>query len=313
LISGIEVPYSGAWFSCASAMLPKQEDHRAAILGTSLPGFTVQNMVPSGHRMSTRNKKRKKLTWDEIEIVLDKIRQKYYDYIIEYMKPLSAGYGFEERYLQALKKRVDMETFLMAEISVIQELTEREEKKRRREMEDADDKKGRIASGKKEDFADRMLKEFAKRLEKYPSLQFHEEASSEMQALCGVMDQFEREHLFDAEKYIRKYNPPVYLRQLQQQIVEISNYTPYGTNKVPKNFSRYTTYLEKRPKIFEEIEMEEKRVLYHAAGLLHYMNGQLDLVQKNDELEQEERKVVEKIANFIHNVLSDFRLKDLNT
>ena len=60
-----------------------------------------------------------KLTPDEITKVVAKIRQRYDEYIFKYFRPKTVKFAFEERYAEVLQKRMDISTFLMAEIGAV--------------------------------------------------------------------------------------------------------------------------------------------------------------------------------------------------
>ena len=63
-----------------------------------------------------------KLSPEEITRVVAKIRKRYEDYIYKFFKPKTVLFAFEERYLEALQRKTDVSTFLMAEISAVEEL-----------------------------------------------------------------------------------------------------------------------------------------------------------------------------------------------
>ena len=52
--------------------------------------------------------KRKKLSHIEIEAAINGIRKKYNDLIVEYMRPKVIRDSFEDRYISALRARVEM-------------------------------------------------------------------------------------------------------------------------------------------------------------------------------------------------------------
>ena len=64
----------------------------------------------------------RKLTPGEIRSTVAKIRAKYKDYTYKYFKPASVAEAFEERYVQALRNGLDISSFLLAEISAVEEL-----------------------------------------------------------------------------------------------------------------------------------------------------------------------------------------------
>ena len=64
--------------------------------------------------------KRKRLSDSEIRSTVDKIRKRYGDYMVQFEKERSALDAFEERYIQAMRARLELALFLHAEMTVIE-------------------------------------------------------------------------------------------------------------------------------------------------------------------------------------------------
>ena len=73
--------------------------------------------------------KKKKLSHIEVEAAVNGIRKKYNDLIVEYMKPKVIKNSFEDRYIGALRARVDMGNFIYTEIMVVGNLIKKEKEK----------------------------------------------------------------------------------------------------------------------------------------------------------------------------------------
>ncbi|RPJ05427.1 MAG: hypothetical protein EHM28_12150, partial [Spirochaetaceae bacterium] len=95
--------------------------------------------------MSTR-----KLSPEEISRTVAKIREKYGEYHYKYFKSTTHKSNFEDRYVQALKRGVDISSFLLAEISAIEELITREEEK-------VLSRRINVKSGPEKSFADQII------------------------------------------------------------------------------------------------------------------------------------------------------------
>ena len=102
----------------------------------------------------------------EISASVEKIRKRYDEYISKYFRPRSLRDAFEKRYLAALKAKVDVSSFLLAEISAVEELIEREEQKIQRGP-------ARPPKEKEPSFADRVLEENQARINSYRDFVFH--------------------------------------------------------------------------------------------------------------------------------------------
>ncbi len=99
-------------------MLPTTRGPMSAFLD-EIHAFRYERCVPQ-----------KKLTPTEISEVIAKIRKKYDEYVSAYYKPKSLKEAFERRYIGALRSGVDVSTFLLAEISAIEELIKKALKER---------------------------------------------------------------------------------------------------------------------------------------------------------------------------------------
>ena len=121
----------------------------------------------------------RKLTPGEITASVEKIRRKYDEYVEKYFKPSSVRRAFEASYLEALRARVDVSSFLLAEISAIQELIAREEERIRL---------GPVRAAEKEpSFADKVLEENRARIGGYREVAFHPDAGEEVRRLVGAL------------------------------------------------------------------------------------------------------------------------------
>jgi hypothetical protein len=129
-----------------------------------------------------------KLSPEEITKVVAKIRQRYDEYIFKYFKPQTVKFAFEERYAEVLQKRMDISTFLMAEIEAVQELIKREEAK--------------VAAGPQAeqgresltDRVERIYQENLEKIRKYPEIDIHPTANEEIKRLVGALNTLDSEH-----------------------------------------------------------------------------------------------------------------------
>ena len=121
----------------------------------------------------------------EIQLALDKIIEKYDEYINRYLKSPKLKGAFEERYFDAIKNGMTMASFLAAEVTVVEELLRNEEERRQAKAAPVE------AGEKKENFADRIARELKARIEKYPDVRVHKDADFEIRRLLGALNQFD--------------------------------------------------------------------------------------------------------------------------
>ena len=255
--------------------------------------------------------KKGKLSPEEIEQAVRAIRDRYNDYIIRYTKPPSVKKGFEDRYFQARKMNIDLTNFLYAEMSVIRELAEREERKKETAQVRSDIKEKQEKKKKEKDFADKIIEEHRKRIEKYPELELPLAASFEIKKLFGMFRQFDREHWpYLSALFRNAHNTVSYETRdlLENSETELALVRGDG---LPPVLHRYRLLLTARPKDWSQLEVEEKNLVLGAAFFLHRVDMVASKVLKQEEVAEEKREGVEKSLDFLHSVVADFRLSDL--
>lgn len=247
------------------------------------------------------------LSEDEVEQAVRKIRSLYDDYIITFTKPFRLKNQFEDRYFEARKSRIDLTRFVLAELEVIRQLKKREEEK----IVEAEEKRFKKRSKPKPtiSIADRVLEQNRKQIEKYPDLPMDERASFEVKKLFGALNVFEKEFWPPLEKMLRHIYPSYYANPRVDLEPRIYALCP-GAGSAPPIISRYEALLLRIPRSLNDLEWEEKRLVLEAAFLLHALVGVIEHLPLED-CTDEERAIVEKTREYVHILITDFRLKDL--
>ena len=239
----------------------------------------------------------RKLTPGEITNVIEKIRRRYDDYINKFFKAKILRDAFETRYKKALENRVDISSFLLAEISAIDELIHREE--------------DRIASEPppkaepRQDTADRVLEENRKRILKYPEIDLHGDANPEIRRLLGALNALAGEHwhrLSDSLRATAYSMTSTEMLGLDSRLRALGSVERDG---VPPLLVRYVAQLRKFPRTFALIDREEKEYILECAFFLHDLLAVLDRVKAlYGDLGLEETTA------YVLGIIADFRLKD---
>jgi len=115
----------------------------------------------------------------EISDLLSKLREKYY----EHSQINSVWFNvdaFEDRYQMALKKRMNLEGFLLAEIANFEKIKEGYDKK-------VSENENKHSFSKK---IDSIMEENFGRVKKYPKIEFHFSAGLEIMHFYGALSQF---------------------------------------------------------------------------------------------------------------------------
>ena len=247
-----------------------------------------------------------KLNPEEITRVVAKIRQRYDEYIFKYFKPQTVKFAFEERYAEVLQKRMDISTFLMAEIEAVQELIRREEAK--------------IAAGPqaeqgRESLADRVERIYQQNLEKirkYPEIDIHPTANEEIKRLVGALNTLDNEQWPQLNAIVRDTSysrGSMTMANLESRLRYLGR---LGTDGVPGALSRYLYHLNRFPRDFPAIDREEKEYILESAFFLHDLSEILGRIASNyPKLRKDQKQGLQQIQQYVDGMIQDFRVKDL--
>jgi hypothetical protein len=246
----------------------------------------------------------KKLTPGEISSSVEKIRKRYDEYISKYFKPKALREAFEGRYIRALRAGVDISSFLIAEISAIEELIAREEQ---RIMAGPP----RAAAEKEPSFADKVLEENRKRIEKYPDVPFHSDAGEEVRRLVGALSELERTHWPDLTVALRDTMYAMNSSEMLALDSQLRFLASTNREEIPQFLTRLVTQLRKFPRNYAMIEREEKEYILEAGFFLNDLFVVLERVQRvYTDLGADAKRMLEEKLALVWEIIGDFRLKD---
>ncbi|HEY9595767.1 MAG TPA: hypothetical protein VHE79_14915 [Spirochaetia bacterium] len=247
----------------------------------------------------------RKLTPGEISSSVEKIRKKYDEYIARYYRPRSLREAFEARYINALRARVDISSFLIAEIGAIEELIAREEQKIMASP-------ARSGAGKSPTIADKVLDENRRRIAKYPEIKVHGDVSEEVQRLAGALADLARARWQDLGAALQD---TMYDRSSSEMLAldsQLHDLAPSGNDPVPDALSRLITELKRFPRNFPAIDREEKEYILQAAFFLNDLYTVLERVKRvYTDISRDTKITIEDARAHVWGIISDFRLKDL--
>jgi hypothetical protein len=246
----------------------------------------------------------KKLTPGEITSSVEKIRRRYDEYISRYFKSSSLRKAFEGRYLDALRAKVDVSSFLLAEISAIQELIAREEEKIRL---------GPVRPPEKEpSFADKVLEENRARISGYADIAFHADAGEEVRRLAGALTDLSRDRWQDLASALVDTMYAMSSSEMLALDSQLRALSSPGGEEAPQELNRLVVELRRFPRNYTSIDREEKDYILAAAFFLHDLLVVLKRVREvHTEISAAKRKAVEDTEAHVGTIISDFRLKDL--
>lgn len=239
-----------------------------------------------------------------IELALQKVRQRHDDYIVTFYKDSRYKNAFEDRYLQALRGRVDLLSFLFAEYQAIDQLFNQEQEKAGQPtLEKMPPKAGGST--------DAIMARMDKMIAAYPQFDFFPEMELDVRKIIAVMQQIEKEKWPLLEKNTRslfQIGARSPLLVLEQQILEFCS---FKADKLPPVLERYQVLQRQGASAFAK-EKEEKWILKKAAFWLHRARRlALSSAKMEDDLVEGQKKVIESFGREIEAIIRDFRLKDI--
>ena len=253
--------------------------------------------------------------------LLKEIRADYDNLIKNYNRTESLRTEFEFRYHDAVEYRVRLADFLSAEKEAVTLMLKRAEEGKAGKAE-ASRKAGskvslkqvrdKAVDGERVSYADRLIKEFAERIEKYPEIIIHPDAALEMKKLFGALSCIEKDYWGTIDRILRNQTGSKRFRDEIDLEPEIGRMCSAGLDGLPPALGTYYRLLERLPRDYGAVEREEKRCLVNAAALLKKMLMEIiRAFDGNGSLDDGEKEKLAEAKDYIEGMLSDFRLKDL--
>ncbi|MFP4267980.1 MAG: hypothetical protein ACLFQW_08320 [Spirochaetaceae bacterium] len=262
-----------------------------------------------------KNKKAgfKKLTPQEVELAVEKIRENYDRYMVRYVKNRKERDAFEDRYLEARKARVHLDRFIIEELKWIKHLEGQAEAARREERRNSRENGGggEEKDSNKKSFADKVLEELRTRIDKYPFVGLGAEEVYDVDKLYGALGVFERNYWPQVDKIYRRVYPTRYSGPriiIENQLFDL---TEPAAGRFPPRLQNLIALLGRFPRNYRDIEWESKQCILTASFFLHTTADELATLKEEDIITKAQRETVEKAYNFVHTVIVDFRLTDL--
>jgi len=247
-----------------------------------------------------KRKKGDKLSSKEVEAALLRIRKTYDDYIITYMTPIDEKSAFEDRYIEALHARVDLTRFIRDEIGYLQTLIQKGEDAKVRQSVPVRPS----PPGKKKSFADKIMEELERKIESYPEIDLHEDASVEIKKLYGALRELDLKHWQTISEFIRKVHSSTVSYNLENRLIRM---TTISGESVPPELERYLFLLNQGGRYTSDLFRESQECIKRASFFLHELRHILLECQDRGLMDEK----VEIGYNYVENIIRDFRLKDL--
>lgn len=244
------------------------------------------------------------MTPGEISASVEKIRRRYDEYISRYYKPRSLREAFEDRYRSALRGGVDVSSFLLAEISAIEELMEREEQR-------SQSNASRQPAVKEPSFADKVVEENRKRIEKYPEAALPADAGEELLRLVGALADLERVHWPHLGHALRHTMYAMSSSEMLAIDSQLRFLASRSREDVPQALLRLMAQLRGFPRNFPAIDREVKEYILQAAFFLNDLLVVLERVKGvYKDLGSSAMAELDATQGYVTGIISDFRLKE---
>ncbi len=194
------------------------------------------------------------LNKQEIDDLVTKLREKYRDYAKKFSPAWFNTEAYDQRLSMAIRNRMNLEGFILAEISNFEKLREQYDKK----------KKQKENSFSKE--VDRIIEENTARIKKYPSRVFHPRCSAEISHFYGALnimaeDFFPVFRLLAIDDEIKKSISSI-------EIIMQNLCVPAGSRN-PRRIDDHILLLNRQAVRDIEIEKDGNEYLKEGAFLLH--------------------------------------------
>lgn len=257
----------------------------------------------------------KKITSTEIEKAAEKIRKKYNDIIVSYMLSPRIKEGFENRYNEIKKYGFDPLRFLNDEINALKEIEQKEKEKINNAAKSINIKpqKNENNETEKKDFADKILEEIFKKIEKYPTLYIHSNANKEIEKLFGALVDFDKNQWKTYEDIARKYNINKYDSSYVKLEKMLNNFTRIYSGNVTIRLLQYKNMLNSPFSKTGNIDKEEKYCILECAFLIKMLIDAVNELIKYSDILQNEKEQLLKLIEYLDTLIEDFRLKSLIT
>ena len=260
--------------------------------------------------------KKKKLSPIEVEAAVNGIRKKYNDLIVEYMKPKIIKDSFEDRYISALRARVDMGNFIFTEIQVVSKLIKDEKEKQQKNQIKIYNRIHTARNQKNNQYkniADRIFDENRDKIRKYQGIGLDDTDVFEINKLYGAMKFFELNYWPVVEKILRRIYPSRYSGPRMSMESRLFEITITGPDGFPPGLIKLRTILGRTPRGYSSLQRETQRCMLDVSFLLHDISDELPSFLEDGVLIKDEQKAVEETIEYVHTVLDDFRLMDLKS
>ncbi len=195
----------------------------------------------------------------EIRVLINKLRDKYRKYAQKYSPRWFDIDAFEERLRFALNKNMNLEGFILAEITNFEKIKEKYESK----------KAAKTFSEK----VDQIIEDQLSRIKKYPSIKFHPRAGIEIVYFFGAGNQFA---LYDYPIVTYLLDEEPYKSQSFEFETRLEYLFIHAGKRHPRRIEDHVLLLNRKDVSENKIEKDKNEYLKEGAFALHAIAAFID-------------------------------------
>lgn len=214
--------------------------------------FTTRHLSEYYHINKGYGRAPMPLSKEEINSLIDKLRQKYDEYAEKYSMKWFDNGPFEDRLRMAVKNKMNLEGFILAEITNFEKLKEKYDKKKNEKSFSAT--------------VENIIEENTARIRRHPRIEFHPSAGFEISHFYGALAEFTQFYLpvlwilepdDEAKKSLLAFENSLNFQAM-----------PRG-NKPSKRIEDHALLLSRKGITELEIERDASHIMKDCAFLLH--------------------------------------------
>ncbi len=246
----------------------------------------------------------------DADALLEKIRSSYDEFSTRYGKSPLLKDHFEQRYVSALRSRMNLEAFLSAELSAVQDLLGQASR-----QNDREEQIRLVRMRRKEQREESKRQEVetvaaARPISSYPEYPLNVPSSETIRRLFGAFAHLEREYWPPLDRILRKFFP----RNLSWSRVDLENnlflLASPSEKRLPPVLERYTGVLERSDHDMAVIAKEEHRCMIEASLFCDRFLQTLAQLRSNQGLSYDESRIVLESIEYTEGIVIDFRLQE---
>lgn len=243
-----------------------------------------------------------RLSNKEIQKLVDKIRTKYSEYAEEYGEHRFNVELFNDRYMAALRSKLNVQNFLYAEILALEDIIKQIED----EIKEVEDRQ------KIKQHLDEIADKHVEMIENYPEFHFHKKVNYEISKLFGALMLYYNELFDDIREIIHKYKDYDLNTLLREHEQEFDNYCYEKKHGLSARMEDFILIINKYGHLGAEYEREEQKFIQNIGVFINdylmYLKRVIKTLNELGLISRSDIDFIKSNIDFLSKFLVDFRL-----